>query len=364
VRATGSRTRRISRAPSPFPASDPPSSHDDDGRYGGDGADPDAGSGTGGAQVAERVSTRIPLTLADGTDTELDHGHVVIAAITSCTNTSNPSVMLGAGLLARNAVAKGLTSKPWVKTSLAPGSKVVTEYLERAGLTEDLEALGFHLVGYGCTTCIGNSGPLPEEISNVVGAEDLAVVSVLSGNRNFEGRINPDVKMNYLASPPLVVAYALAGTMDIDLLDEPLGTTDDGEEVFLADIWPSSQEVAETVEYAVQSDMFRSSYDEVFDGDERWNSLEIPTGDRFAWDPDSTYVRLPPYFKDLPREPERSWTSRAPGCSPCSATPSRRTTSHPRARSRRTARRRATSTNTAWRTRTSTPTAPAAATTR
>ena len=288
-----------------FPASDSPSSSDDNGHYGGDGSDEDAGAGTGGAQVAERISTHVvPLTLGDGTETELDHGHVVIAAITSCTNTSNPSVMLGAGLLARNAVARGLTSKPWVKTSLAPGSKVVTEYLERAGLTGDLEALGFHLVGYGCTTCIGNSGPLPEEISNVVGAEDLAVVSVLSGNRNFEGRINPDVKMNYLASPPLVVAYALAGTMDIDLLDEPLGTGDSGEDVFLADIWPSSKEVAETVESAVQSDMFRASYDEVFDGDERWNSLEIPTGDRFAWDSESTYVRLPPYFEDLPREPE------------------------------------------------------------
>ena len=185
--------------------------------------------GTGGAQVAERTSNRTPVTLADGTETELDHGHVVIAAITSCTNTSNPSVMLGAGLLARNAVQKGLTVKPWVKTSLAPGSKVVTEYLERAGLDEYLDALGFNLVGYGCTTCIGNSGPLPEEISDVVGAEDLAVVSVLSGNRNFEGRINPDVKMNYLASPPLCVAYALAGTMDIDLYDDPLGEDQHGE---------------------------------------------------------------------------------------------------------------------------------------
>ena len=194
----------------------------------------------------------MPVTLEDGTETELDHGHVVIAAITSCTNTSNPSVMLGAGLLARNAVQKGLKSKPWVKTSLAPGSKVVTEYLDRAGLTDDLEALGFHLVGYGCTTCIGNSGPLPEEISDVVQAEDLAVVSVLSGNRNFEGRINPDVKMNYLASPPLCVAYAIAGTMDIDLLDEPLGQDEDGNDVFLKDIWPSEQEVAETVESAVQ----------------------------------------------------------------------------------------------------------------
>jgi aconitate hydratase len=212
--------------------------------------------------------------------------------------------MLGAGLLARNAVAKGLKSKPWVKTSLAPGSKVVTEYLAQAGLTDDLEALGFHLVGYGCTTCIGNSGPLPEEISAAIAAEDLAVCSVLSGNRNFEGRINPDVKMNYLASPPLVVAYALAGTMDIDLLDEPLGVTDDGEEVFLSDIWPSTQEVAQTVEDAVRREMFTSSYGEVFEGDERWKGLEVPTGDRFAWDDESTYVRQPPYFEDLPREPE------------------------------------------------------------
>ena len=246
----------------------------------------------------------MPVTLEDGTETELDHGHVVIAAITSCTNTSNPSVMLGAGLLARNAVQKGLKSKPWVKTSLAPGSKVVTEYLDRAGLTDDLEALGFHLVGYGCTTCIGNSGPLPEEISDVVQAEDLAVVSVLSGNRNFEGRINPDVKMNYLASPPLCVAYAIAGTMDVDLLDEPLGQDEDGNDVFLKDIWPSEQEIAETVESAVQSDMFRKSYDEVFDGDEHWNSLDVPTGDRFEWDEDSTYVRQPPYFEDFPPEPE------------------------------------------------------------
>jgi aconitate hydratase len=256
------------------------------------------------AQVAERRSNTVELTLEDGTETELDHGHVVIAAITSCTNTSNPSVMLGAGILARNAVQKGLTVKPWVKTSLAPGSKVVTEYLERAGLDEYLDELGFNLVGYGCTTCIGNSGPLPEEISDVVQAEDLAVVSVLSGNRNFEGRINPDVKMNYLASPPLCVAYALAGTMDIDLYDDPLGEDKDGDPVYLKDIWPSSKEVAETIEYAVQSDMFRASYGEVFDGDERWNSLEVPTGDNFAWDEDSTYVRRPTYFDDLPTEPE------------------------------------------------------------
>jgi aconitate hydratase len=264
----------------------------------------DAGAGTGGVQVADRVSSPALLRLESGEEVELDHGHVVIAAITSCTNTSNPSVMLGAGLLARNAVERGLDVKPWVKTSLAPGSKVVTEYFERAGLTPYLEELGFHLVGYGCTTCIGNSGPLPDEISEAVNAEDLAVVSVLSGNRNFEGRINPDVKMNYLASPPLVVAYALAGTMDVDLLDEPLGQGKDGEDVYLKDIWPSAEEVAHTVEEAVQSDMFTSSYGEVFAGDERWNSLDVPEGERFAWADDSTYVRLPPFFDDLPPEPE------------------------------------------------------------
>jgi len=201
-------------------------------------------------------------------------------------------------------VQKGLKAKPWVKTSLAPGSKVVTEYLDRAGLTEYLEALGFHLVGYGCTTCIGNSGPLPEEISKVVNDCDLTVVSVLSGNRNFEGRINQDVKMNYLASPPLCVAYALAGTMDVDLYDEPLGEDDHGQPVFLRDIWPSSAEVAQTIEDAVQSDMFRKSYAEVFDGDERWNSLQVPTGDSFDWSDESTYVRQPPFFIGLPTEPE------------------------------------------------------------
>ena len=281
-----------------FPASDPVATHVPNG----DGHEP-LGD-TGGAQVAERQRTATPVTLADGTETALDHGHVVIAAITSCTNTSNPSVMIGAGILARNAVQNGLTVKPWVKTSLAPGSKVVTEYLDRSGLTEYLDALGFNLVGYGCTTCIGNSGPLPEEISDVVGAEDLAVVSVLSGNRNFEGRINPDVKMNYLASPPLCVAYAIAGTMDIDLYDEPLGTDDRGEPVFLKDIWPSEAEVAATIEDAVQSDMFRKSYGKVFEGDERWLSLEVPSGDSFAWDERSTYVRRPPFFDGMPREPE------------------------------------------------------------
>jgi aconitate hydratase len=281
-----------------FPASDPVASHVPNG----EGHGPHGG--TGGAQVADRKHVRAQVTLADGTEAELDHGHVVIAAITSCTNTSNPSVMLGAGILARNAVQKGLKVKPWVKTSLAPGSKVVTEYLERAGLDEYLDELGFNLVGYGCTTCIGNSGPLPQEVSDVVGAEDLAVVSVLSGNRNFEGRINPDVKMNYLASPPLCVAYALAGTMDIDLYDEALGEDKNGEPVYLKDIWPDAQEVAETVQEAVQSDMFHKSYGEVFDGDERWNSLEVPTGDAFAWDERSTYVRRPPFFEDMPREPE------------------------------------------------------------
>jgi aconitate hydratase len=279
-----------------FPASDPVSSHVENG------PGSSARKPRPGAQVKER--TAVPVTLQDGTETELEHGHVVIAAITSCTNTSNPSVMLGAGILARNAVRKGLKVKPWVKTSLAPGSKVVTEYLERAGLTEYLDELGFNLVGYGCTTCIGNSGPLPDEISEAVNEHDLAVVSVLSGNRNFEGRINPDVKMNYLASPPLCVAYALAGTMDTDLYEQPLGEDEHGEPVYLKDIWPSEQEVAETIEEAVQSDMFRRSYGEVFDGDERWNSLEVPSGELFEWDPDSTYVRRPPFFEDLPREPE------------------------------------------------------------
>ncbi len=281
-----------------FPASDPVSTY----VLNGEGHEPRGGPGA--AQVAERPRASAPVTLADGTRTELDHGHVVIAAITSCTNTSNPSVMIGAGILARNAVQKGLTVKPWVKTSLAPGSKVVTEYLDRAGLTDYLDALGFNLVGYGCTTCIGNSGPLPEEISEVVGDQDLAVVSVLSGNRNFEGRINPDVKMNYLASPPLCVAYAIAGTMDIDLYEEALGTDDHNAPVFLRDIWPGEAEVAATIEEAVQSDMFRKSYGEVFEGDARWASLEVPTGEQFAWDQSSTYVRRPPFFDGLPREPE------------------------------------------------------------
>jgi aconitate hydratase len=282
-----------------FPASDAPAHN---GGNGEDGSEP-VQPGTGGLQVAEREGANVPVTLANGTETTLDHGHVVIAAITSCTNTSNPSVMLGAGLLAKNAVERGLKAQPWVKTSLAPGSKVVMEYYERAGLVPFLEELGFHLVGYGCTTCIGNSGPLPEEISEVVQAEDLAVVSVLSGNRNFEGRINPDVKMNYLASPPLVVAYALAGTMDIDLLDEPLGQDQSGEDVYLKDIWPSAEDVAHLVEESVHEEMFQSSYGSVFDGDERWNSLEVPEGDRFAWDDGSTYVRRPTFLENVPKEP-------------------------------------------------------------
>ncbi|HTA33152.1 MAG TPA: aconitate hydratase [Solirubrobacteraceae bacterium] len=285
-----------------FPTSDPPANGNDHPRPA-DGGPSYVQGGDGGA-VTVRSATAARCTLADGTVVELDHGHVVIAAITSCTNTSNPSVMIGAGILARNALARGLRSQPWVKTSLAPGSKVVTEYLDRAGLTEPLEQLGFNLVGYGCTTCIGNSGPLPDEVSRAVNEADLAVVSVLSGNRNFEGRINPDVKLNYLASPPLCVAYALAGTMDIDIVGDPLGQDEHGQDVYLKDIWPSAHEIAETIGEAVRTDMFRKSYGEVFAGDENWNSLPVPEGERFAWDPDSTYVRLPPYFEGMPAAPE------------------------------------------------------------
>jgi aconitate hydratase A / 2-methylisocitrate dehydratase len=237
-----------------------------------------------------------------GTDYALEHGRVVIAAITSCTNTSNPQVMVGAGLLAKKAIERGLSSKPWVKTSLAPGSKVVTEYYDRAGLTTYLEQLGFHTVGYGCTTCIGNSGPLPEEISVAVAKGDLVVCSVLSGNRNFEARIHPEVKANYLASPPLVVAYALAGRMDIDLLEEPLGEDEAGNDVFLRDIWPTSKEITDTIASSVHGDMFRSTYADVFTGDAQWRSLPVPEGERFAWEPDSTYVRQPPYFEDMSLE--------------------------------------------------------------
>ncbi len=253
--------------------------------------------------TAESLGAKTVSVTSGGETFELEHGHVVIAAITSCTNTSNPSVMIGAGILARNALARGLRSKPWVKTSLAPGSKVVTEYLDRAGLTEPLEQLGFNLVGYGCTTCIGNSGPLAQEISDAVAEADLAVVSVLSGNRNFEGRINPDVKMNYLASPPLCVAYALAGSMALDIVADPIGTDEQGQDVYLRDIWPSEREIAQTIGEAVRADMFRKSYGEVFAGDERWNALDVPLGERFQWDPHSSYVRLPPYFQDMPAKP-------------------------------------------------------------
>ena len=245
------------------------------------------------------ASTPTRVTLEDGTGFTLDHGAVAIAAITSCTNTSNPSVMLAAGLLARNASIKGLKVKPWVKTTLAPGSKVVTDYYEKAGLTSYLEDLGFFTVGYGCTTCIGNSGPLLDEISAAVNDNDLAVTAVLSGNRNFEGRINPDVKMNYLASPPLVIAYALAGSMNFDFVTDSLGTATDGSEVFLKDIWPDAAEVQQTIDSAIDTDMFTHEYAGVFDGDERWRSLPTPTGPTFEWDEKSTYVRKPPYFDGM-----------------------------------------------------------------
>ncbi|MEN9731357.1 MAG: aconitate hydratase [Actinomycetota bacterium] len=237
-----------------------------------------------------------------GEDFTIDNGYVTIASITSCTNTSNPSVMLAAGLLARNAVAKGLKAQPWVKTSLAPGSKVVTEYYKKAGLTDDLDALGFNLVGYGCTTCIGNSGPLDESISATINEHDLAVTAVLSGNRNFEGRINPDVKMNYLASPPLVIAYALAGTMNFDFESQPLGQDHDGNDVFLRDIWPTPDEVQRTIDSSINSDMFKTQYSGVFEGDERWRSLPTPVGATFNWDAKSTYVRKPPYFDGMKLE--------------------------------------------------------------
>ena len=236
--------------------------------------------------------------------TTIKNGDVVIASITSCTNTSNPSVMIGAALLAKKAVEKGLTSKPWVKTTLAPGSKVVTDYYDRAQLTPYMEALGFNLVGYGCVTCIGNSGPLPIEISKAVNENDLAVTAVLSGNRNFEGRISPDVKMNYLASPPLVVAYALAGTMDHDFEKDSLGNDKDGNPVLLKDIWPSAAEIQAVIDSSISSEMFTKDYATVFEGDHRWKSLDTPTGKTFEWDPQSTYVRKPPYFEGMPAQPE------------------------------------------------------------
>ncbi len=282
-----------------FPASDPPapgSSMEPKGE-----PDPHAGAPTA---VAEAEPARAVVKTEDGKEFELGHGAVVIAAITSCTNTSNPSVMLGAGLLAQKAVKRGLAQKPWVKTSLAPGSKVVTEYLERSGLDKPLVELGFDLVGYGCTTCIGNSGPLPEAISEAIEESGLVVCSVLSGNRNFEGRIHPEVKMNYLASPPLCVAYALAGRMDIDITEEPLGQGSDGEDVYLRDIWPSEEEVNAAIESAIESDMFLKSYgDTLFEGDDNWKGIDIPEGDRYEWQDDSTYVRRAPYFEGMSPEP-------------------------------------------------------------
>ena len=280
-----------------FPASDPFVAESENGGGIYRTADPAVGRNGGRPTAAAEV------TLDDGTQTSVDHGSVVIAAITSCTNTSNPSVMIGAALVAKKAVEAGLERKPWVKTTLAPGSKVVMDYYERAGLTPYLEKLGFNLVGYGCTTCIGNSGPLPEAISAAVAENDLAVVSVLSGNRNFEGRINPDVKMNYLASPPLVVAYALAGSMDIDLTTEPIGTGSAGQAVYLRDLWPTPAEIESIVESAVAAEMFTRDYADVFSGDERWQDLDVPPGDTFAWDPDSTYVRHPPYFEGMEISP-------------------------------------------------------------
>ncbi|NIH80880.1 aconitate hydratase AcnA [Amycolatopsis viridis] len=279
-----------------FPASDAPSLSF---------ADEDAVPLQSAANGASgRPSKPVTVKSADRGEFVLDHGAVVIASITSCTNTSNPSVMLGAALLARNAVEKGLEVKPWVKTSMAPGSQVVTDYYEKAGLWPYLEKLGYHLVGYGCTTCIGNSGPLPEEISAAVQENDLTVVSVLSGNRNFEGRINPDVKMNYLASPPLVIAYALAGTMDFDFESQPLGQDKDGNDVFLRDIWPSPREIQETIDSAITQEMFSKDYADVFDGGERWKALPTPEGKTFEWDAESTYVRKPPYFEGMQAEPE------------------------------------------------------------
>jgi aconitate hydratase len=286
-----------------FPASDPPAEDHDDER----GKPRPAVSGAPAALAERGSDDAIEVTLEDGTAVELDHGRVVIAAITSCTNTSNPSVMVGAGLLARNAIERGLARKPWVKTSLAPGSTVVTDYLDKAGLTKYLDQLQFNLVGYGCTTCIGNSGPLPEEISAAIEEKDLAVCAVLSGNRNFEGRINQDVKANYLASPPLVVAYALAGRMDLDLIDDPLGEGSNGEPVYLRDIWPDTAEIKELVGRSIASEMFTRNYGEVFAGDETWKAVEVPQGDRYTW-PDSTYVRRPSFFEGMPVE--------APGVEP------------------------------------------------
>ena len=309
--AEGRRLRRRAIRRS-FPASDPPAQRRRARRR-----RRTTGTTTPASSPPSARRPRCSLTLESGTETELDHGHVVIAAITSCTNTSNPSVMLGAGLVAKKAVEAGLETKPWVKTSLAPGSKVVTEYLDKSGLTEYLDKQGFNLVGYGCTTCIGNSGPLPEEISKAIDDNDLSVCSVLSGNRNFEGRIHPEVKQNYLASPPLVVAYALAGTLDIDLVNDPIGQSSDGDDVYLKDIWPTQKEIHELIESSVKSEMFTESYGEVFEGGEEWESLDVPEGDRYEWRDDSTYVKRAPYFDDMDAGGARgaSSRSRARACS-------------------------------------------------
>jgi len=282
-----------------FPASDPPSFTHADSHTTETARVESAANGAEG-----RPSVPVHVVTADGREFELDHGAVSIASITSCTNTSNPSVMLAAALLARNAVDKGLASKPWVKTSVAPGSKVVTDYYEKSGLTPYLEKLGFYIVGYGCATCIGNSGPLDAEISEAIQANDLSVTAVLSGNRNFEGRINPDVKMNYLASPPLVIAYALAGTMDFDFDTDALGQDEAGNDVFLKDIWPNPVEVQQVIDSSIDKEMFARGYEGVFDGDDRWKALDTPAGDTFAWDEKSTYVRKPPYFEGMKAKPE------------------------------------------------------------
>ncbi|CAN5746472.1 aconitate hydratase [soil metagenome] len=279
-----------------FPASDTPNSDIND-------EDPPHEIGTSKVDAPVEEGGAVTVTL-DGEEAYLKHGSAVIAAITSCTNTSNPSVMIGAGLLARNAVEKGLTVDPHVKTSLAPGSKVVTEYLENSELLPYLEQLKFNVVGYGCTTCIGNSGPLQEEVSSAVEENELVVAAVLSGNRNFEGRINPDVKANYLASPPLVVAYALAGKVDIDLVNDPLGEDSEGEPVYLKDIWPSQEEISQTVENSLDPSMFNEQYGNVYTGNEQWNEVDVPEGELYDWDPDSTYVKEPNFFDDLSPEPE------------------------------------------------------------
>jgi aconitate hydratase len=281
-----------------FPASDPVSVRSEDSRDEPRDPVPDE------ADTSAPPSKKVPVRVGDGDEFELDNGHVVIAAITSCTNTSNPSVMIGAALLAKKAVEKGLRSKPWVKTSLAPGSRIVTDYYERSGLTPYLDKLGFNLVGYGCTTCIGNSGPLPDEIAAAIDEHDINVSAVLSGNRNFEGRIHPQTKMNFLASPPLVIAYALAGSMLVDLFNDPLGTDTEGNEVYLRDIWPTTQEIQEVIDDAVRAEMFETGYQDVYTGGETWRNLDVPDSEVFEWKDESTYVRRPPYFEDMSSEPE------------------------------------------------------------